>query len=250
MSRLRLPARRAAIMSSASQHGFTLVEMAIGILVISLLLGSILLPLSAQVEQRKISETQKALEEMREALLGFAIVHGHLPCPDKTTAAGVGTANDGLEDVNVTACVAVEGNFPWGTLGTPSADSWGNRYRYRVHGAFAQRGPPVLGFTTASGIEVCSDSGCVSRLTNSGDGPPAVILSHGKNGLGAVSSMTSAANPAPTGADELENTDGDVRFVSRVQSTAGSLAGAFDDIVIWLPRGVLLNRMVAAGRLP
>lgn len=250
MIRSRPTARLAVSMPSWRRRGFTLVEMAIGILVISLLLGSILVPLSAQVEQRKISETQKALEEIREALLGFAIANGHLPCPDKTTPAGVGTANDGLEDVNVTACVANEGNLPWGTLGAPSADSWGNRYRYRIHDTFAQRGPPVLGFTTASGIEVCADSGCVSRLTASGDGPPAVILSHGKNGLGAISSMTSAANPAPTGVNELENTDGDVRFVSRVQSTAGSVVGEFDDIVIWLPRGVLLNRMVAAGRLP
>ncbi len=41
--------------------GFSLVELAIAIFVIALLLGSILIPLSTQVEQRKTSETQKAL---------------------------------------------------------------------------------------------------------------------------------------------------------------------------------------------
>lgn len=234
-----------------SQRGFTLVEMAIGMLVIALLLGSILVPLSAQVEQRKVSETQKALEEMREALLGFAIANGYLPCPDKTATGGAGTPNDGREDVNGSVCVVSEGNFPWATMGTPAADSWGNRFHYRVDSTFAQRGPPVLSFTSVSGIEVCADNGCAARLTNSGDGPPAVILSHGKNGLGGFNSANNQQNPPPTSADELENADFvDARFVSRVHTEAGTAAGEFDDVVIWLPRGVLLNRLVAAGRLP
>lgn len=252
MTLLRSRSRRTEHLSPASQGGFTLVEIAIGMLVIALLLGSILVPLSAQVEQRKVSETQRALEEMREALLGFAIANGHLPCPDKTATGGVGTANDGREDVNVSVCVVSEGNFPWATLGTPAADSWGNRFRYRVDTTFAQRGPPVLSFTSASGIEVCADSGCVSRLTNgSPDGPPVVIVSHGRNGRGAMNSTNNLQNPLPpAGTDERENVDGDITFVSRVQTTAAAGAGEFDDIVTWLSRGVLLNRLVAAGRLP
>lgn len=234
-------------------RGFTLIEVAIAVFVITLLLGGILVPLATQVELRKISETQKALDETRDALLGFALANGYLPCPDKTTSAGIGTQNDGQEDVLAGGtCVATgDGNLPWVTLGTASADIWGNRFRYRVHGSFAQRSPAsTFIMTTTSTLQVCTTSACTSLLTSSTDGPPAVLLSHGKNGLGARNATTNAANPAPAGADELENTDGDTTFVSRAQSATGSGAGEFDDVVTWLSRNVLLNRMVAAGKLP
>ena len=228
----------------SAHSGFSLIELAIAIFVITLLLGGLLVPLSTQVDQRKISETQKALDEIREALLGFALANGYLPCPD--------TDNDGQENVSGGgACVNQEGNLPWATLGVTGYDSWGNRFRYRVHLSFSQRAPATL-FTlsTTSNLRVCADQGCAISLTTITDGPPAVILSHGKNGFGAINSITNAANPAPTSADELANTDGNTQFVSRSTTAVGSTAGEFDDIVVWLSREVLLNRMVAAGKLP
>lgn len=240
--------------------GFSLIELAIAIFVITLLLGSLLVPLSTQVEQRKISETQKALEEIRQALMGFALAYSYLPCPDKTTSAGAGTANDGQEDVNVSGtCVTPEGNLPWATLGVTGYDSWGNRFHYRVDDKFSQRTPAstftlsTKGDTLTGGLQVCSIQGCTcitSSLTTCGDGPPAVVLSYGPNGYGAINANTGSANPAPTSSDELENTNGDFKFVSRTASNVGTGAGEFDDIVVWLSREVLLNRMVAAGRLP
>ena len=230
--------------------GFSLIELAIAIFVITLLLGGLLVPLSTQVEQRKFSETQKVLDEIKEALMGYALANGYLPCPDKTTAAGVGTANDGQEDVNAGTCVALEGNLPWATLGVTGYDSWGNRFRYRVDAQFSQRVPTFTITTTSTTIRVCTTAACTSFMTTISDGPPAVVLSHGKNGYGAINSLTSNANPAPTGADELENTNGNATYVSHSASAVGSVAGEFDDIVVWLSREVLLNRMVAAGRLP
>jgi hypothetical protein len=32
-------------------------------------------------EQRRITETRQQLAEIKDALLGFAIIHGRLPCP-------------------------------------------------------------------------------------------------------------------------------------------------------------------------
>lgn len=230
--------------------GFSLIELAIAIFVITLLLGGLLVPLSTQVEQRKFSETQKVLDEIKEALMGYALANGYLPCPDKTTAAGVGTANDGQEDVNAGTCVTQEGNLPWVTLGLTGYDSWGNRFRYRVDAQFSQRAPTFTLTTTSTTLRVCTTAACTSLLTTISDGPPAIVLSHGKNGYGAINSITGSANPAPTAVDELENTNGNATFVSHPTSTAGSGAGEFDDIVVWLSREVLLNRMVAAGRLP
>jgi prepilin-type N-terminal cleavage/methylation domain-containing protein len=233
-------------------NGFTLIEMAVAVFIIALLLGSILVPLATQVEQRQVSDTQKALDEIREALIGFAMTSGYLPCPDKTTGAGAGTANDGQEDVNAGDCVALEGNVPWATLGVANSDVWGNRFRYRVAQNFARRSPlAVFTLATTSPIAVCTTAACAVRLTTVGDGPPALILSHGKNGLGAMSASTGAANLAPTSADELANTDGaDAIFVSRTITATGATAGEFDDIVTWIPKTTLFSRMVAAGKLP
>ena len=61
--------------------GFTLIEIAVVIMIVGFLLGTILGPLSTQQENRKIKETEQLLEEVREALTGFAALNGFLPCP-------------------------------------------------------------------------------------------------------------------------------------------------------------------------
>ena len=238
-------------------RGFTLVEIAIAIFITALLLGSILVPLTTRVEQRQISETQKALEAIKEALLGHAVVKGYLPCPDKTTGATTGpndTPNDGVEDVNAGVCVATsQGNVPWATLGVGASDVWGNRFRYHVTAAYAQRSPVVLNLSTAADINVCTANGCPAntRLTDtSPDGAVAVIIFLGKNGFGAMNANTGTANPAPTSLDENENVAGPTTFVSRTMTPVGSPAGEFDDIVTWLSKPTLFNRMVSAGKLP
>lgn len=237
----------------ARSRGFTLIEIAVALVVVALVLGSILVPLTTQVEQRQISDTQKALEETKEALTGFALANGYLPCPDKTGGGGAGTANDGAEDVTAAtgACVVTEGNVPWLTLGVTAVDIWGNRFRYRVTGTFAQRAPgATFTLATAGGLTVTCPAPACSPVYTYTTSAPAVIISHGRNGWGAINANTGAANPAPTGADELENTNSDTTFVNRPPSTAGSAAGEFDDLVSWLSANILFNRMVAAGKLP
>lgn len=233
--------------------GFTLIELAVAIAIITLLLGSLLVPLQTQIEQRQISDTQKALDDFREALLGFAVANGYLPCPD--------TDNDGLENVNTATglCSTISsgiaaGYLPWNTLGvTVNADAWGNRFRYLVNERFSRRSPDTnpISISTSLGtyLQVCTTQACSSTLTTRG---VAVVLSYGKNGWGGqnMNSATGNLNTAPTSNDELENTDSDRNVVSHTISAVGSGAGEFDDIVTWLSDYVLFNRMVAAGKLP
>src|SRR5256885_1341589 len=89
--------------------GFTLVEIAIVIFILTLLLGTFLVPLSAQVNQRAQSDVRKQMADIHDALLGFVAARGYLPCPD--------TDNDGIEDAPGGNCAASEGNLPWVTLG-------------------------------------------------------------------------------------------------------------------------------------
>ncbi|GAO35893.1 hypothetical protein SCT_1289 [Sulfuricella sp. T08] len=232
-------------------NGFTLVEMAIVLVIVGLLLGGLLMPLSAQVEQQRISTTQKALDEIKEALIGYASnqTPPHLPCPDKTTAAGPGTANDGVEDFTPATgiCVTSEGNIPWATLGVSDVDAWGSRIHYSVTPAFSSRSPAATFSLASTGtLNVCQTSACTTTIATL---VPVVILSYGKNGYGAINTAGST-NPAPTSADELANTDLNISFVSRAPSASGSPAGEFDDIVTWLSTGLLDNRMISAQKLP
>ncbi len=235
------------------QSGFTLVELAIAIFIIALLLGSILVPLATQVEQRQLTETQKTMEEIRDALLGFAATNGYLPCPDLQVG---GTPNDGNEDVTAAGlCTTIlpsgggnlsAGNVPWGTLGLGNQDVWGNRFRYTVLAAYAQRAPAgTFSLGTGGGLRICPTAACTTTLTATA---VAVIISNGRNGRSAISALTNAATAASTSADELENSNNNRDAVSRTHSKVA--ATEFDDIVIWLPKFTLNNRMVAAGRLP
>lgn len=218
-------------MDSLRPRGFTLTEMAVVLAILALLIGGMILPLSAQQDLRHNAETRKLLADVADALHGFAASHSassdgrpYLPCPD--------TDGDGAENRSATPgpCTSQEGWLPWGTLGLGRQDAWGNALRYRVTAAFSNS---AAGFTllTAGDLRVCASSACVAVL---GSGLPAVVVSLGKNGAGS-----------PAGADELENVDGDADFVQRDAGAAG-----FDDLLVWLPPSLLTQRMVAAGRLP
>lgn len=228
--------------------GFTLVEMAIGMLVIALLIGSILVPLQAQVEQRKVSETEKALSEIKEALIGYALVQGNLPCPAIS-------ALDGLEDRTTGACTASkrQGFLPWATLGTPKLDAWGRIYRYSVTLNFANSGTKFT-LATARDIQIQTrdESGAIQLLSNVDD-IPAVVYSVGKNGYwGNMENGSAIGDVSPANADEDLNGNGTGRiFFSRTTTqNTGANGGEFDDLVAWLSPSVLFSRMVAAGRLP
>lgn len=56
-------------------RGFTLIELAIVLVLITILIGGLVVPLSAQIQARRIAETNRTLEEAREAIIGYAMSH-------------------------------------------------------------------------------------------------------------------------------------------------------------------------------
>lgn len=227
------------------RRGFTLIELAISMLVITLLATVLLTPLTTQVTQSRLSQAKADLDQINEALIGFALAQSkpYLPCPD--------TDNDGTADpcANTNATETTGGNIPWVTLNVPANDPWGQRYQYRVNNAFTSAASGFTLTTTPSGactppgnaagsIKVCGSATVATcNATVMANGVPAVVYSFGPNGQGAA-----------TSADELENRDNDCLFVIRTYSTT---AGAeFDDLVAWLSPGVLMSRMVTAQKLP
>ncbi len=149
--------RRCQIPSLRRNRGFTLAEIAIVTLILGLIVVGVLGALTNQINQGRVSVTQRQLEEIRESLLGFAASKGYLPCPD--------TDGDGIENApnrNVATpltCANVEGFLPWVTLGVPQTDAWGMRFRYRIKDEFARPSAANSPLVHPGGVPI---GGCVA----------------------------------------------------------------------------------------
>jgi len=137
--------------------GFTLTELAIVLLIVGLLMGSLITTYSSMAETGKYNDVQSTLNTAREALLGFAAANGRLPCPavdgtipsgnsgpPKYGPAGVNSYGAELPAGGGTCSVVASsmpglGYVPAATLGLTPVDSqgflidpWGNRVLYAV----------------------------------------------------------------------------------------------------------------------
>ncbi|MCC7257803.1 MAG: prepilin-type N-terminal cleavage/methylation domain-containing protein [Gammaproteobacteria bacterium] len=253
----------------AHQRGFSLLELAVVLLVMGLLLAGLVMPLSARIDQQRFDGTARQLEEIRAALAGYALAHDALPCPATPGSNGLAAATG-------SGCSAQHGFVPAATLGLTGArnedqlllDAWGNAVRYSVSRADADGDSrwdfvvpgemrDVTVATLAPDLVVCSTAAGSSATACSGSATtvvataPAVLLAMGKD----WASFTSADQQENVGATLGGGPSGrnypvaaDIVFVARSQAQA---AGAeFDDIVTWVSPGALYGQLVAAGRLP
>ena len=158
-----------------SKRGFTLVELAIAMVVLGLLVSVALGPMRERLRNADIRETNETLVAASEAVVAYAIRHNtsgrlvlqgfnngsptipvgrpYLPCPD--------TDGDGVEDRKVIpigetmipaaeigeeekgGCERNKGLLPWRTIGGPQSDKWGTHLTYRVDPNFSHG---ALGF--------------------------------------------------------------------------------------------------------
>ncbi len=246
-----------------NQSGFTLIELAIVLVIIGVLIGSFIGTLGSRIDTTRRAEAQADLEIIKTALLGYAMSSGgpFLPCPC-TTDCDLDTANPaGLENREADGtCTAGAGAgylgyLAWGTLGLKPSDSWNTLYRYWVDPAFSDDG------TGAGSVFDLADAGSGQIRTRSPDGTTtplvannvvAVIFTHGKNAYGGLS-VDGVARPVIPAAniDETENNDTNSMFISRNPSAAGTTTagGEFDDMLFWISDYEIKARMVDAGLL-
>ncbi|MCE7901541.1 MAG: type II secretion system protein [Gammaproteobacteria bacterium PRO9] len=253
----------------AAQRGFNLLEMAIVLLIVGLLAGGLLMPLSARMDQQKVDATRQQLEQIRQALVGYALANDALPCPATP-------ASNGLSSTTASGCTRQHGFIPAVTLGLTGnrnedhllLDAWGSPIRYSVtrsdsngngqwdfvrpgemHSVtMANLAPALRVCTTAAGS---TPTDCANSASTLAGNAPAAILSLGKDWATTAS------------ADERENAEatvgggpsgrnyrvaGDDVFVSRSPSSASG--DEFDDIVTWISPASFYGEMVRGGRLP
>ena len=242
-----------SFISYHDQKGFTLIELAMVLFIVGLMLGGLLTPLATKVEYENRNQTIQDMAEIKEVLIGFAMLNGYLPCPD--------TTDDGVEDTvtlgSGETCASDVGNLPWITLGVTENDAWGNHYNYRVDNEFADRGDSAI--TDGTSTDTCTSTANISfALCSEGDikvvdadgsstivadNIPAIIVSHGSN-----ASETPTAHEEEN-YDDSSNPNDDLKTFVKKDYSEDATEG-FDDIVVWLSPHLLRNRMVTAGVLP
>lgn len=222
------------LLRTPSQTGFTLVEVAIAIVIVGFLIGGAMISITTQLEIRNRSETHKTLERVRDALLGFAAAEGRLPCP--ASGAGATPQERSGESPSSGNCTNnFDGYLPASTLGIGPVDSetgllidaWGRPIRYAV---------------TTSNSKAFTTSGQMMSLGMPNLSPDLVL----KDKAGNTLSDKVVAIVFSTGKTDMgggENADGDNTF------TMDTEGGGFDDLVISISPYTLYNRMIAAGAL-
>lgn len=251
------------------QKGFSLVELSIVILIMGLLLGGLMMPLSMQRENGRLRDARDQLQSVRSSIEGFALVNGYLPCPATPASDGIAAPSGG-------ACAVQHGFVPATTLALNGQrnpdnlllDPWGSPLRYSVSSSdansdgnwdFVTAGemrmvtmpvlqPDISVCSTASGS---SSTSCGSSNVTLTQQAPLVLYSLGKD----WSSFSSADQLENVGASLGGGASGntypvaaDVVFVVRGKSDLGG--SEFDDLVVWLSPISLYSKLAEAGHLP
>lgn len=260
--------------------GFTLVEIAIVVVIISVLLTFGIAALNAQLTNTAISVTKKKQSTIQDSLTSYLGLHNRLPCPDTDYLTlqpdGIENRTNGgtvaVPPIPTLACAASFGIIPYVTLGLPpdtARDGWDNYFSYYVSNVPA---PPVATDWTLTANFQLGNFGAFNVYSTTGNTQPlalasqrtgavVVIVSHGRNGYGAITAQGTVNDTAPIqGFDEYLNTLackanlGNPAACTAVDywkrdptDNATAPGGPFDDIVLYLMPSDLITPLTKDG---
>jgi prepilin-type N-terminal cleavage/methylation domain-containing protein len=261
-------------------RGFTLIEVAISMVILGLVMTGLVLSLSQQLQQRRLLDTRTTLAEANDALIAFVTANARLPCP---AVAG----SSGLEATTAPGtCTAAAGFLPAVTLGLPNLDangllndgwadgsirdntgalSYPRAIRYSVTpltgtpqvnaltttklGATATRSTVSTALAANNGLFVCRSSAgmvaagnrCGSNANSLALNAVAVLWSQGRTGNDVIGN-----SPA-----ENQNANQTIAraFVMHDPTDIAAPAGRFDDLVSWVAWGTVADKLMVAWQV-
>lgn len=253
------------------QKGFTLLELAISMVIVGLLMVGAVSAYTVYNQKEQVTKTQSNIDEVNEAIAAFQQEHGFFPCPaapgDASASSGPGTASDcsvgtgapdgvpnaqglisnvtgqmrpalpaGLQNLRVRiGVVPITVNVPGeGLRQLVSGERMVDGWRNRLTYAVIEQMAMDGPTFNAAG------TGAI-RIQRRGGGPDVdgtarfIVLSHGPDGVGAYTATGAVRQPCGVGSDDDINCDGDNVFTSiglaGTRSTTGD-NNNFDDFVV------------------
>jgi hypothetical protein len=232
--------------------------------------------LTVQSSSAAYSATKQKQQAIRDALINFLRTNKRLPCPD--TKFLPTAAPDGIEVAPGGSCTGntpAYGIIPYQTLGLPKSaalDGWENYFSYEVSNLTPANpgSPPSQDWTFKTNLNngttfFSGSTGNITVNTRNSTGTStlsqsnivAVIISFGKNGSGAVTSLgTTNAPPVKTvSPDEYQNTLSGQNAVPNLfwtrdyTTNSSSTGGAFDDVLLTISRSDLLTPLFSDGSI-
>lgn len=225
----------------AMTRGFTLIEMAIVLVVIGIMLSGGLVAIRPIIDNTKNTDTRARMERIESALQIHVIRFGCLPCP--AAVAGDGTADvvGGAAGCG-TSCTSDRGVVPWQTLGLSrieGSDAFGTRFTYEVTPALIAANSMIrsgTSYTPLGAVRVRDAAG--GTVT---DEAAYVVVSHGANREYGYHEVTGTQFPAVVAAPaEEENGDADDLYVQ--DDFNDTAANHFDDLVLWRSKPIIIQR--------
>jgi prepilin-type N-terminal cleavage/methylation domain-containing protein len=266
-------------------RGFTLIEVAISMVILGLVMTGLVVALSQEIMQRKLADTRMTLAQANEALTAFVVANGRLPCPATAVSNGLeSTAGPGI-------CTVAAGFLPAVTLGLPNLDAnglltdgWADGSIRDNSGAISY--PRALRYSVAllAGAQLyaltTTQLGTSTRLTvGAALAPPinnGLFVCRSSAGLvaGLGNRCGTAANSlalnavaviwsqGPTGNDRIGNSADENQNASQLGAPAiartwvmrdpagtAAAAGRFDDLVVWTAWGTVADKLMTAWQV-
>ena len=279
--------RRAA--HKTTQRGFSLVEIAVVLLIVGLALGAGISMLGSQLENKKVSDTQVRIKEANDAIMAFAAVNRRLPCPATAAGTGLESVTAGAPGLRGQCTNPNDGFVPARTLGLTGQgpnglllDAWTFSIRYAVSPvAYTGTGNPPLNINCGANCFPLTqvDGAKNAFYTNSFaitptpaqlvmTPPPAGQLHVCDTSVGLAATTcgtaTTLATPAflvwstgrngqnTTAVDEIANLNNNSVYVfhDRVERGNPPNVREFDDIFLWQTTNAVISAMTKSGVLP
>ena len=201
---------KAPLLPSLNKHGFTLIEIAIVMVIIGLLAGGGVSIMGMLTQRKARNETIDYLKETKEALINYVTINGKLPWAD--------TDGDGNQNNNATS-----GTLPYLDLMVRPSDPYKRVLRYGINSNLGTDKP-----TTCNALKAGLSSG--PRVID-GDGAAtsfyiaAIFISSGPMDLDSDGNVFDAIN---SGSYQGDNTDGTPNYIRHTP------IDTFDDLVVYI----------------
>jgi prepilin-type N-terminal cleavage/methylation domain-containing protein len=208
-----------------NNRGFTLIEIAIVMVIIGVLAGGGVSLMGMLTKRKSRTETLDYLKDVQAAIISFADINGRLPWAD--------TSGDGAENSG-----AASGTLPYQSLKVSPTDSYKRTLRYEINanlGTNLTAGCSALRSGLSGGPDVVDADGAAVPF------PVAAILVSA--GAMDADSDGNAFDDIVTGTHQGDNSDGNPNYIRHPS------VDNFDDLVVYIGENALYGEICEYLRL-